>query len=166
MPPLSTEAALALATAALAHFDVALDATLTFIKQRENVVFRVRDGAGDYALRIHRHGHRTPEQLTSELDFMASLAARGLTVPKPVPARSGAHFVVEADADGNAHQVDLQRWVDGAAGLGEAPEAWTGGDNPEPAHFEALGELAAAAHAASRAPGRLPGFSRPAWDVE
>ena len=166
MPPLSIEAAQALATAALARFNVAPEATLTFIKQRENVVFRVQDARGDYALRLHRHGHRTAEQLTSELDFMASLAARGLSVPEPVTTASGAPFVLLADAEGNEHQVDLQRWVDGAAGLGDAPEAWMGTDNPEPAHFEALGELAAAAHSASRAQGRLPGFSRPAWDVE
>jgi 4-aminobutyrate aminotransferase-like enzyme/Ser/Thr protein kinase RdoA (MazF antagonist) len=166
MTQLSTDAAQALAREALTHFPVGENATLTFIKQRENVVFRVQDGAGDYALRLHRHGHRTAAQLRSELDFMASLARHGLPVSRPVSALSGEPFVLQPDAAGEEHQVDLQVWVDGAAGLGDAPEAWRGDDNPDPEHFEALGRLAAAAHAASRAQGPLPGFSRPAWDVE
>lgn len=58
--------------------------------QRENTVWRVTHDGRDLALRLHRDGYRSVEQLVSELQWMQHLAQNGLTVPAPVPLPDGA----------------------------------------------------------------------------
>ena len=43
---------------ALTRYAADHDAALTFVKYRENYVFRVDEPGGSYALRLHRSGYR------------------------------------------------------------------------------------------------------------
>lgn len=166
MPNLSREDALALARRALPSFGIGADAAIDFVKHRENVVFRVSDDQGSYALRIHRHGHRTDAEVRTENAYMVALREAGLSVPEVVPSLAGELFAMVPDAHGVGHHVDVQRWVEDSAPLGDVGDAWQGQDAPEVQAFAQLGELCAGLHIASRRLGLIPGYSRQAWDAD
>ncbi|GER23786.1 hypothetical protein NCCP1664_22810 [Zafaria cholistanensis] len=166
MSNLSREAALALAGRALAPFGLAADAEVTFVKHRENVVFKVTETRGSYALRIHRYGHRTDAEVRTENDYMVALREAGLPVPEVVPSVDGEFFALVDDGQGRRHHVDVQRWVPDSSPLGDAGDAWLGQDNPAAETFSRLGDLCGRFHVASRRLGRIAGYSRPAWDID
>ncbi|MFD1211050.1 aminotransferase class III-fold pyridoxal phosphate-dependent enzyme [Arthrobacter sp. GCM10027362] len=166
MSNLSREDALSLARRALDSFGISAHAEIEFVKHRENVVFRVTDAAGSYALRIHRQGHRSDAEVHTENAYMVALRDAGLPVPEVVPSLDGGLFAVLDDLHNGAHQVDVQRWVEDSAPLGDAADAWLGRDNPAAESFEQLGELCGRLHAATGRLGRIPGYSRQAWDID
>lgn len=49
------------------------DADLSVIKYRENAVFAVRHSGGRHALRLHRVGYHSNDELRSELQWMQAL---------------------------------------------------------------------------------------------
>lgn len=159
------DAAAALARDALADFPVSDDATLTFVKYRENVVFRVIDGAEEYALRIARPGYRTDAQIASEVTFVRALREREIDVPDFVRTRDDRDFTVR-ELDGRRHQVLLQRWVEGGAPLDDIANGFDGTSELTPDDFAQVGALAASMHDTCRGIGRPPGYDRPAWDRE
>ena len=57
------------------------DFPATLVAARENLVYRI-DAPQPLALRLHRRGMRSTAQLLSELEWMAALAERGLSVPR------------------------------------------------------------------------------------
>ncbi|MEV7648143.1 aminotransferase class III-fold pyridoxal phosphate-dependent enzyme [Arthrobacter sp. NPDC089319] len=166
MSQLSREEALTIARNALPMFGIAGDAVIDFVKHRENVVFRVSEGPIDYALRIHRLGHRTDDEVATEGAFMTALGAEGFPVSEVVRTVAGALFASVPDSRGRTHHVDVQRWVAGGEPLGDAGAAWLGEDTLEAEVFARLGELCATFHLASRRIGKVSGYSRPAWDAE
>lgn len=166
MTNLSREAALSIARAALPSFAVGADASVDFVKHRENVVFRVADTQGAYALRVHRYGHRSNAEVRTENAYMLALREAGVRVSEVVPAVNGELFAVVPDGQGRKHQVDVQRWVEDSAPLGDAVEAWTGTDQLETGVFEKLGDFCARFHLVSRELGAVPGYSRQAWDAD
>ena len=140
-------------------------ATLELIKHRENAVFRMSDGDRSGALRIHRHGYHTDDELRSELQWMEALSEAGIQVPKIIPAKSGEPFVSYA-ADGlpGALQIDLFEWIDGEQ-LGSVEEGVTDEAAVEKT-FGTLGELAAKVHNQAVSWTLPEGFTRHAWDAE
>ena len=72
-------------TRALAQWGMA-GAELELIAARENEVFRVLQGDRSFALRLHRQGYRTYEELVSELDWMDAASRGGILVPAHPPA--------------------------------------------------------------------------------
>lgn len=166
MSQLSRQEALTIARNALPMFGIAEDAVIDFVKHRENVVFRVSDGSAAFALRIHRLGHRTDDEVGTEGAFMTALGAEGFPVPAVVRTVAGALFAPVPDSIGRMHHVDVQKWVAGGEPLGDAGEAWLGEDALEAEVFTRLGELCATFHLASRRIGKISGYSRPAWDAE
>ncbi|WP_262106891.1 aminotransferase class III-fold pyridoxal phosphate-dependent enzyme [Arthrobacter sp. Marseille-P9274] len=166
MTNLSREAALSIARAALPSFGIGADAAIEFVKHRENVVFRVSDDQGSYALRMHRHGHRTDAEVHTENAYMVAMRDAGLSVPDVVPSLDGELFSVVRDGHGLGHHVDVQRWVEDSAPLGDAGDAWRGQDSPEAEAFGQLGELCARLHITSRRLGLIPGYSRQAWNAD
>lgn len=166
MLQLSREEALALARRSLPLFGINGGADLAFVKQRENVVFRVSEAGGSYALRIHRHGHRSDAEIRTENAYIAALGSAGLAVPEVVPALDGELFVLLTDDSGREHQIDAQRWVDHSVPLGDAGAAWAGDGNIEPNVFEVLGELCGRFHMVSRETGCTPDYSRRSWDCD
>jgi Ser/Thr protein kinase RdoA (MazF antagonist) len=115
---MSTQPAAELAEAverALEEFAVDVD-RVEFFLASENIVYRVTatDGAM-YALRVHRPGYHTLEELESESAWTSALAAAGIATPRPLSTRSGTGYaVVPYGADGDVRHVGLIEWLDGA----------------------------------------------------
>lgn len=161
----SLPAAHAVARDALRDFPVAPDSTLSFVKYRENVVFRVDDDGRSYALRVARPGYRTDAQVVSEVAFVRALRAAGVGVPDFVSTSDGRDLAVRADA-GRRHQVLLQHWVTDAEPLDDIARGFDGTSALDADDFERVGALAGTMHAAAEDIGRIPGYDRPAWNRE
>ncbi|MDN3242764.1 phosphotransferase enzyme family protein [Glycomyces tritici] len=161
MPPTAyADAASTAAETALLAYDLPAPLTVSPIRLLNNAVYAVT-AADDrrYALRVHRPRYRHPDHTRSELAYLDAvhddLAAAGVRVPKPVPAKDGALTVAVPDAP-TVH-CDLLTWVDGhvqrpGTGLGLSGVRETG---------RALGHLHRAA--ASFTP--PAGFHLPTWDA-
>ena len=127
------------------------------VAARENLVYRVA-APHPLALRLHRRGLRSPAQLLSELDWMAALAQRGLSVPRPHVALDGA---LCHDIEGQI--VDVLGWLDGV------PMCIGGHLNPQvdgvPA-YRSLGQAMALLHRHSDEWTPPAPFDRPVWDAQ
>ena len=140
------------------------DASLQLIKYRENAVFKVESDGVRRALRMHRHGYHTDDELRSELQWMQALGESGITVPTIVPATSGELYVTHAanDLPGEV-QVDLFEWIDGVQ-LGSVEEG-IADDVSVAATYRTVGELAARVHNQAVSWQLPAGFTRHAWDA-
>jgi Ser/Thr protein kinase RdoA (MazF antagonist) len=127
------------------------------VAERENLVYRI-DCTPPRALRLHRRGLRTKAELASELDWMAALQSRGLSVPQPFPALDGA---LCHEVDGQI--VDMLGWLDGA------PMGKGGRLNPVldgHSAYRALGQAMADLHLKSDDWTPPPHFQRHSWDFD
>jgi Ser/Thr protein kinase RdoA (MazF antagonist) len=159
------DAAKRAAARALTYYDADTDAALTFVKYRENYVFRVDQADRAYALRLHRSGYRTDAQITEELRLLTALRQAGVAVPQVLPTTAGEPFCQVADDDGDVYQVDMLEWVHGAVPLGDIGEAFSGESQVDPGTFHALGALVADLHAkVASIPREKPSVRAP-WDV-
>lgn len=162
---LDEENATRLARRALARFGADPAAPLTFVKLRENCVFRVEGAAGSLALRLHRPGYRTEDEIAAESDFMLALAADGLPVVEPLRADTG-EYTVTVRGEGMEVVVDAQRWVESSGQLGTVEEAFAGTSGLTGDDFEQLGELAARLHDAAEHLAGSRTFLRAPWDAQ
>lgn len=137
---------------------------LTFIKMRENTVFRADTPDGPIALRLHRPGYRSEREIAAESEFIEVLAAREFPVVRLVPAVSGAYTVVVSDGETEV-VVDAQRWLEGSRPLGNT-EAADGDAGLETSHFAQLGAIAARMHHVAEELVGTQGFARAPWDAE
>jgi Ser/Thr protein kinase RdoA (MazF antagonist) len=153
-----------LAASALAQWGIE-GAQLELIKYRENAVFSAStsDGAR-YAVRIHRAGYHTDDELRSELQWMEALAGHGIEVPALLPTSEGAAFAVVSGAGvPEPRQIDVFAWVEGRPlGAAETGVADTGtvGSN-----YYTIGALAAQLHNQASSWTLPAGFTRHAWDI-
>ncbi|QYZ69351.1 phosphotransferase enzyme family protein [Neotabrizicola shimadae] len=129
-----------------------------FVAGRENRVYRVRSGKGDFALRIKRPGYRTRPELESELQWLRAMHDAGLSVPLPERSLSGA-FLEQVEG----FDVDLIGWLDGRP-LGHSGTRLD--LNDAPGTFGRLGEQIARLHDACDAWRPAAGFTRCAWDLK
>lgn len=140
---------------------------LTFVKLRENCVFRADTPDGPIALRLHRPGYRSPAEISAESEYIEFLAERGFPVVQLVPAPSGGHIVSVRDGD---HEVvvDAQRWVEGSRPLGSSHDSEGSGENVglHADHFEAMGTLAARLHHVAEESAATHTFTRAPWSAE
>lgn len=157
-----------LARAALADYGLA-EARLTFVRYSGNVVFRLdcdglprSDGDGDLyvpgrcVLRLHEPGFQTDAALDSELVWLQALRRGGLPVPDPVPTMDGRFRVrVEVPGVPEPRNVSVLRWVEGR---------FVTQERIRPAHFVALGRLAARLHRHSTRWAPPSGFTRRSYD--
>lgn len=130
--------------------------TYSLAAARENAVFRVTTDTATYALRLHRKGYRTDQELWSELKWMDATAKGGIIVPTPIPSLSGD--VLHA-VDGV--QVDVLTWLSGAP-IGDTIGTLNPANRAD--IFHRLGQKMARLHAISDAWPRPQGFVRVAWD--
>jgi Ser/Thr protein kinase RdoA (MazF antagonist) len=150
-----------LAVAALARFGLSPESTATLCNVSENHTYRVDDPRSGrrFALRVHRAGYRTAQQIESELLWVDALREDGAVdscVPVPAP---GGERVLEVSADGlGARNVVLFEWLPGAEPDPDGDDVIAG--------FRTLGSVSARMHAHARAWQRPQGFVRPAWDYE
>ncbi|MGO4103493.1 phosphotransferase enzyme family protein [Leifsonia sp. YAF41] len=154
------------ARAALSHFGIDDEAEITFVKYRENHVFRVApaDGAA-VALRLHRPDYRSDREIENELEYICALKERGLPVVEIVPATSGALWS-RVDCNGHSRRVSVQRWLEDAAPVGDVAAAFDGLDQTDAATFAQIGRLLGTVHNDSEALGRPAGFERAPWDLD
>jgi Ser/Thr protein kinase RdoA (MazF antagonist) len=127
------------------------DCPIRFVAQRENWVYRVETPQGLAALRLHRPGYRTIDQIASELEWMDMLVANGIAVPCPLPSANGQ--LVE-QLDGTV--VSMLTWVGGS------PFSKTA---VTPALYRSLGNALAKMHDLADAWQPSQAFSRPTWDL-
>lgn len=150
---------------ALDAFGVCADAEITFVKHRENHVYRVRAEGLDRALRMHRVGYRTDDELRSEIASIAAFRDGGIAVPTPAVAPDGQHVVVIVDDSGARRQATMQDWVDGGRAFGDVGSVFTGGEAPADEWLRALGRLMARMHTIAET-GTPDGYARAAWDAD
>jgi len=141
------------------------DAELYLIKYRENAVFRVVQNGSPMALRLHRQGYHSDNELRSELLWMCALEDAKIAVPIIIPAVSGELFVKQAvpGLQGEV-QVDLFEWIDGEQ-LGTVEEG-IADEASVAAMYTTIGELAAQVHNQATVWQPPPGFARHAWDAD
>lgn len=154
-----------IASRALTNYGADESASLTFVKYRENYVFRVDEPGGSYALRLHRNGYRTDAEILEELELIAALGAAGVAVPRVRLTVDGEPFCRVVDADGDAHQIDMSEWVPGAVPLGDVGEAFSGEASVDTAVFHALGALVADLHNQTATLEREHESVRAPWDA-
>lgn len=154
------------AAAALSRFGLAPEASIEFVKQRENTVFKVTDATGEYAMRIHRHGHRQDAEVRSEILFMEALWAAALPVSEVIRTVTGEPFATVPDLRGRQVQVDLQRWVPDSAHFDDSTQTWQGLGATTPEDFAEFGRLCGQFHRVSANMPRIDGYQREAWDLD
>ncbi len=156
---------LVLAKLALAEFGFDPEAVpLTFVKMRENTVFRADTPDGPIALRLHRPGYRGQEEVAAESEFIEVLAERGFPVVRLVPALSGEYTAVVNDGKTEVI-VDAQRWLEGSRQLGNT-EAEDGDAGLDDTHFAEMGRIAARMHHVAEELAGSRSFARTPWDAE
>lgn len=144
-----------LARRALTHWAMP-EATIRLAAARENTVYEVTDGPTRMALRLHRPGYRTDRELQAELDWMAATARGGLSVPAPIPTRTGALLI---HVDGV--QIDALGWLSGQTLTKVLP---TKSASERLQLFTTLGQSLARLHLISDAWQPPTGFERVHWN--
>ena len=133
-------------------------ARLQLIAARENHVYRVTGPQGDMALRLHRVGLRSQDELISELSWMAAMVDAGLTLPCPIAQINGSYF---AQVEGVF--IDALTWVEAI------PMGHHGVTNPlidARKAYHDLGIAMAKLHIACDAWQPPAYFTRPAWNAQ
>ncbi|NLT06488.1 MAG: phosphotransferase [Solirubrobacterales bacterium] len=146
------------AAAVLARYGRA-DAELELLSISENATFAVDDPRhGRAALRLHRHGYLTREQIAAELAWTEALREQaGVATPRALPALDGERIVtLRYEPLADERNAVLFEWVEGAAPAADGLAAWA----------PALGELAARIHAHGAAWTPPAGFHRHTWLTE
>ena len=148
------------AEAALNRWKLPAGASARLANRAENSTFVVKAAGRECAvLRLYRSGHRTAQEIRSELDWSDALIESGaVTAPKAIPGSDGnrLQFVEDPSRTGRRAFVMFE-FVDG-----RHPDE---GKDLLPL-YEWLGETAARLHLHSAGWKRPNGFSRPIWDVD
>lgn len=156
---------LVLAKLALEKFGFDAEAVpLTFVKMRENTVFRADTPDGPIALRLHRPGYRSQAEISAESEYIEVLAGRGFPVVRLVPTLTAEFTAVVSDGKTEV-VVDAQRWLEGSRQLGST-EAEDGDSGLEPEHFCQMGSIAARMHSVAEELAGTQHFNRAPWDAE
>ena len=158
------EAAERVVRRALSHYGSATDGDLTFVKYRENWVFRIDQADGRFAVRVHRLGYRSDAELLEELDLVSALKNEGVSVPVLRRTIDGRKFCHVPDDSGDLYQVDMLGWVDGGEPLGDIGAAFMGDEEVDLAGFHNLGALMAGLHVANMKLVANRPSVRSAWD--
>ena len=154
-----------LARNALGTWGISQDASVALIKHRENAVFSVTDDNKRYALRIHRAGYHTDEELASELQWIEALDGGGLRTPQVIPTTSGATLAhISAEGVPEARQVDVLEWFEGQP-IATIEEGLADPSLVQETFFT-LGQLMATVHNQSETWTPPAGFTRHAWDED
>ncbi len=155
----------ALAEAALPLWGIDANARLVLIKHRENAVFSVSTGDNRHALRVHRAGYHTDDELRSELQWIEAINSDALRTPQVRKTVDGDLFSwVETAAVPEPRQVDMLEWFDGSPigsvedGLSDPAEAIS--------LFQTVGQLMATTHNHTQSWQPPAGFTRHAWDED
>ena len=150
----------AAANLALPRFGIAAAAPLALIHHRENAVFRVDDPADGsrWAMRVHRQGYRTADEIRSELAWMDALRVAGVPTPRARPGTDGDPLqLVTPPGGGPPLQVDILAWIEGRSLAADGEECQV---------YRLVGRTSALIQQHGRTWMPPPAFSRPVWDVD
>lgn len=126
------------------------------VAARENTVFQVTTDTSKFALRLHRQGYRTDQELWCELNWMEAASLGGISVPNPIRSKSGdvLHIV-------EGVQVDVLTWLSGAT----MDDTFKKLDLLDRSHlYYRIGQEMARLHEISDAWAKPEGFIRCIWD--
>lgn len=149
-----------IAELALNRWNLPAGASARLVNRAENSTFVVEAAGRERAiLRLYRRGHRTEQEIRSELDWSDALIEAGaVAAPKAIPGGDGNRLQLLKDPGGTGRRAfAMFEFVDG----GHPDE----GQELLPL-FEWLGETAARLHLHSASWKRPDGFSRPTWDLD
>ena len=149
-----------IAELALNRWNLPAGASARLLNRAENSTFIVKPAGRERAiLRLYRRGHRTVQEIRSELDWSDALIESGAVAsPKAIPGGDGNRLQLLKDPGGTGRRAfAMFEFVDG----GHPDEG-----QELPPLFEWLGETAARLHLHSASWKRPDGFSRPAWDLD
>ncbi|MFG1350877.1 phosphotransferase enzyme family protein [Xanthobacter autotrophicus] len=141
----------------LPAWGLAPDAALSLLSISENATFRATSGARDLVLRVYRPGYHTPEEIRSELAWIAALRAEDVVPTPRIIATLDGRLLAEMDDGGTPRRMAAFAFVPGA-------EPQEGADLP--GWFGHLGGIHARLHAHARRWAPPQGFTRKVWDFE
>lgn len=128
----------------------------------ENITLKVEADGGPFALRLHRPGYNTLEELNAERVWTRALGQAGFAVPAGLTTADGRDYVAVTLEGGEVRQAGLAHWAQGQV-LGKVIEdehldlgAW----------FGRLGGIAADLHTHSAAWEPPAGFARRTLDAD
>jgi len=145
---------------ALESFPVTVE-NIELITHSENVTFRVsvKNSDTDYALRLHRPGYNSIEELESERIWVRALSDAGVAVQDSLVTNQGQHFeLVDIPGTGEQHYAGMTTWLEGTL-LSDYLEK-TSDRKERERIFRRIGEIAAAIHNQSTRWEEPPGFTR------
>ncbi len=161
---LSNEELRDIAERALPYWGLAPDA-IELVSRSENTVFKLTVPEGRaFALRIHRPGYHTLQELESELLWTEALNEAAIHVPIGVRTAEGPGYATITTPDGSSSRVvGLVEWMEGEL-LSSVIER-EHDPNRAAAHFAEMGRIMAACH--NQAIDWIPpeGFQRHAFDI-
>lgn len=132
----------------------------------ENVVCRIDLAGGRrVAMRFHRPGYNSLQQMESEVLWVRALSEAGIPVPTAIPTVEGAHYVsveVGSGTDLEERFVGVVDWVEGAP-LGGPMEGAAG---TVVDRFAAVGALMARVRVHNQSWAPPQGFERRRWDTD
>ncbi|MEM1155474.1 MAG: phosphotransferase, partial [Pseudomonadota bacterium] len=132
------------ALSALSAWNLEVD-SVAFFSQSENIVLRTETSTGTYALRLHRPGYHSFEELNSEILLHDMVRAAGLETPTALKTRDGEYYTeIEMSYSGETRYAGLSRWMSGTvleAFIESSPDAAT-----RRGYFQQLGRLMATLH--------------------
>ena len=126
------------------------------VAARENAVFKVTTDRATYALRLHRMGYRSDQELWSELKWMEIATQSNITCPAPIPSKAGDFLCLVESV-----QVDVLTWLSGRTLSETVPE---GSRTYRAKVFRSLGVEMARLHKACDAWSLPSEFGRCAWN--
>ena len=87
---------------------------IKLIRRGENIVFKVNTGKDNIALRIHRPGYHTLDELNAEHTWTAALQQSGLDVPTAIQSPQGDYYLEIEDAISQRQCYSgIVEWIDG-----------------------------------------------------
>ncbi len=87
---------------------------LKLVRRGENVVFKVNTGKEDVALRIHRPGYHSLDELNSEHTWTTALQQSGLDVPTAIQGPHGDFYIeIEHLLSHRQCYSGIVEWIDG-----------------------------------------------------
>lgn len=153
----------ALVREALPLFGIDTSARITFIKERENQVFRVESDGQDCAVRIHRPGYRAAVEIECESHHLRGLQEAGLLVPEPVESLLGGYAV---PVDRDQRLVSVQRWLPDAFPIADSFQVFTGAGTLDQDDMRQLGTVMGRHHLHAESTTPPESLRRPAWDLD
>lgn len=136
--------------------------SIDLLSHSENVVLCVvLEGGDQVAMRLHRPGYNTIDELRSEVQWVQSLARAGVPVPAARELDAGGHYTTVKVADEQRH-VGVVSWVDGEP-IGSWAEA-AGADLVD--RYHQIGAVAARIRSHNEQWVAPSGFVRRRWDAD